>query len=135
MSLTSIQWKIATAFGVSAALILGFLLLTARMDIRSLNKTVENRDKQISVLKEDLAQARTNVATLEGAIVDQRARLEARAAADARQLADTTTRLGVAQRDAATARATAGRLAAPAVGSTLEDRVRDVDARILETLK
>ena len=135
MALTSIHWKILTAFGAAGALILAFLLVTARAEIRHLEKIVANRDARIEVLTSDLAQANTNVAQFKTAIADARAKMEARAAADAAKLADTTVRLNAAQQTSRTASARAAQLAAPARGDTLESRVRDVDARILETLK
>lgn len=130
-----LPWKIFTGIAAAASLVLAFFLLLAHAETRSLTKTVANRDATIKTLNADVAREQQNAATLTSTLKQVRADLEAKAAADAAKLAETTAALKTAQANTVAARASAARLAAPAKGDTLDARVRDVDARLLETLK
>jgi hypothetical protein len=139
-----LKWKILTGAGVAATVIMGIALLIAYSDNAHLQKVARNQDILINGnpdtgtpgYVQKLAQAETNTQQLKSAIDAQRVAFEAKAAKDAAVLADTTRLLSAAQAETRDARAAAAKLlASPAHGDTLDARVRDVDARILETLK
>jgi len=138
--LGSLGFKIAGVAGVAGTLILGFLLITTRIDLgqvkrqnRALDDRINNRDTGLVV---QLAQSDTNVATLRIALARTRAELDAKAATDAARLAETSNRLAAAERDRERARRSSGSiLATKPTGDTLEAQIRDIDARVLESLK
>lgn len=127
--LLGIKWKIGTfGFGI-AAIALGVACFM-------LSGQVDDLTKQLGIVRIDLAQARANSATLEAALSDQNADLE-RFAADSKQRLDAANRaLAEAQKRSKVAQQRVTLLLdRPIKGSTLEERVLEVDARVLESLK
>jgi hypothetical protein len=120
----SLGFRIAGAAGILGTLLLGLLLIAAKGEIRHLTKVNQG-------LEERLAVCVGNTAVLENAIARQNAAMAVRAAADARKLADSTARLAAVQ----AAQRRSSKLDAAPKGDTLDARVRDVDARLLETLQ
>lgn len=119
-----------------ALLATGGALLVAKIENRQLVKANTSLDTKVTGLQRDVAQAETNTEQLKTAITDQKRQWEAKAAQDAAVLAETKRRLVEAQTASRVARSEAAKiLATPPQGDTLDARVRDVDARILETLK
>lgn len=124
-----LKWKIFTGLGAAGTLVAGFFWLTASIENRSLTKTITNRDATIERLNRDYA-------TLNAEHQRQIDDLRKKADADAAKLADTQARLAAVQSSGSQARSASDHIMkAPPQGSTLEQRVLDVDARILETLK
>lgn len=122
-------WKIVT--GVTGALLLAatVMLWSARSEN---GRLTEQRDS----LTVQLAQEKTNGLQLTVAIAEQRRQFEAKAVEDARVLADTQSKLTAAQATTASARAAAAKILKGAPkGTTLEERITDIDARLLESLK
>lgn len=127
--LTAIKWQIATGVGAAISIGLSLALLMAKIEIRHLTK-VNNG------LTVDLTHSKANVATLESAIATQNAALEqmGRDAAAAVALSEARVEAANVARKQAEHRA-AALLADKPRGRTLEERVLDVDARIMEALK
>lgn len=128
-------------YGAAAGLvIMAVLYAYALLDNRHLNRVNSQLDARITDpvtgYERRVAQANTNVENLKVAIERQTAEWKTQSAAAAATLAETQRRLDNAQ--AATKKAEARSavlLSRPPVGDTLEARIKDVDARILESLK
>ncbi len=123
------KWKIGTvAFGI-ATIALGATCFIYRAENASLRA-------EITTIRIDLATAKNNEAVLGAAIEDQNRELELFSAESKRKLALANAKLADAQKARRTAE---GRvmilLGKPIPGSTLEERVRAVDAQVLETLR
>lgn len=127
--LTALKWQIAAGAGAAISIGLSVALLTAKIEIRHLTKVNDG-------LTVDLTQSKANVATLESAIATQNAALEqmGRDAAAAVALSEARVEAANVARKQAERRA-AALLADKPRGETLEERVLDVDARIMEALK
>jgi hypothetical protein len=140
MGLTeTLKWKISAIAGCALMLAAGVALLLGYAENRHLQKVTRNQDALINApgtgYVARLAQSETNTVQLKTAIETQRKQFEAKAAADAAVLSETARRLAAAQ--VLTRRAQAGAakiLATPPQGDTLDARIRDVDARLLETM-
>lgn len=124
--LLSKMWPMIGIAGIAASLYLGFSLLVAKVDIRSLNKTVAQRDKQITQLTQDLSQCRTNQASLKTALDDQNSRLRTLSEESMTRLEALTRGVDVANRNSAAV--------SQRVGSWLSYRPEGVDvcARVLQ---
>lgn len=139
-SVTGWKWKLgAVAAMVSLVAVSGFLVY-AQIENSHLVKVNADLDRRINDPKSGLlvavAQCRTNTENAVGAIERQNAALVAKSKADAATLAEATRRLAIAQTESRKARLIADRLLSrKPQGSTLDAQVRDVDARLLETLK
>lgn len=119
-----LKWKIGTGLGLLASIGLAVALVAAKIENRVKQHTIDGQAAAIVRLTSDLATSRANFDGLKAAT-------DRAAAQQATRLADTERRL-------AAVRAAAPKpqiLTAPPKGDTLEARVRDVDARFLETLK
>ena len=122
-------WQIGAGAAALVALGLAGSLLVAKIENRTLTKQLDQQGKALS-------QARSNVTTLEAAVAKQNAEIERQGRLAAERLARTEAALAeaaVGRRDAE--RRSAGLLKNPPKGDTLDARIRDVDARILEALK
>ena len=137
--LTAPLWKLATIGAGVVCLVLSALLLSSTFENRSL---VQQRNALALQITDPntgfvarLAQANTNVETYKTALETQRKSFEAKAAEREAVLADTQQRLEAAQ---ATSRAMQLKLdrflATKPQGSTLDERVRDIDRRALSEL-
>jgi len=133
-------WQIGASAAAVALLVTSGFLIAAQVEnhrVAELNRALDDRISNPStgyVVK--LAQAQTNTIQVKTALERQVADLRAKAAADAARLAATEARLQAAQRETAKARRdAAAMLARPPQGDTLEQRVLDVDGRLLEQLK
>lgn len=115
-------WKLTTALGVVASLALLVALLAEKAENRHLEKLNTNRAKRIGVLEGDLA--RQNKAIKEHAAEGERRLAEAAAA-----LAQAQAQTAIAQRRATQL------LAYTPKGATTCERLLDLDAQLLETLK
>jgi len=140
MSLLGIREKLAVGGAAIALLIASFFLLQAQMENRSLTKLNNQLDARINnpatgyVVQ--LAQANTNVATLKTAVERQNVTIRTNAATADRQMAALNVALASAERRNVGLRADAARiLNTPPKGNTLEQRVLDIDKRVLETLE
>lgn len=127
--LTALKWQIAAGAGAAISIGLSVALLTAKIEIRHLTKVNDG-------LTVDLTQSKANVATLESAIATQNTALEqmGRDAAAAVALSEARVEAANVARKQAERRA-AALLADKPRGRTLEERVLDVDGRIMEALK
>lgn len=133
-------WQAGAGVAVVALLTTSGFLIAAKVEnnrVTSLNRVLDDRitnpETGYIVL---LEREQTNAQTTKRALETQVADLRAAAARDAARLAETERRLSAAQRETAQARRDAARImATPPQGDTLEQRVLDVDARLLETLK
>ena len=122
-------WQIGAGAAALVALGLAGSLLVAKIENRTLTKQLDQQGKALS-------QARSNVSALEAAVAKQNAEIERQGRLAAERLARTEAALAeaaAARRDAE--RRSAGLLKNPPKGETLDARIRDVDARILEALK
>ena len=139
-TVTGWKWK---AVGIGAGVVLAiaaFFLFQAQMENRSLTKLNNQLDARINNpatgYVAQLAQANTNVATLKTAVERQNVTIRTNAATADRKLAALNVALAGAERRNVGLRADAARiLATPPKGNTLEQRVLDIDKRVLETLE
>lgn len=135
-----LKWKLIAGAASVSLLGVGFLLAVAQMDNRHLSKINDGLDARINDkntgLVVQLAQAATNAATLKVSTERQTTELKARAAEDRTRLEAATAALAIAQRKTRVAEARAAiLLSQPPRGDTLDARILDVDARLLEMLK
>ena len=138
--LGGIKWKIGAVVGGIGMVGCAVALLFAHIENRHLTKVNDNLDRQINAPKVGyvarLADAEHNTALLKGEIVKVNGKLKQQADESARKLAETTAIVARVQRENVTLKQQAARLlATPPKGDTLEARMRDVDARVLEGLK
>jgi len=130
-------WKIAT--GVAAALALSMMALLmssyfTNRDLTAQRDVLANRinDPNTGYVAQ-LAQARTNVAQLEKAVAQQNEAYDRLSTQSLNRLAESRRQLAEAQAQTRVMeRKLAGFLATKPQGATLEDRVRDIDARALQ---
>ena len=134
--LLGIKWKIgAIGFGLSS-IVLGVACFFLKVENSHLLSKNEELASQITVLKIDLDQSRKNTATLEAAVADQNATIEALAKESAERLAAAQIRLAEATKARRKAESRADALLNSALtGSTLELRVLEVDSKVLENLQ
>lgn len=125
----TIPWKIGTiAFGVLSLGLVGKVVI---------------QNHQISGLRDDLVVAQANLVTakdnekrLEGAISDQNAAIKRHMDESERRIALSEAALAEAKKQTRDAQMRAGvLLKTPIKGDNLEQRVLDVDAKVLEGLK
>ena len=133
-------WQIGGAAAALSLIVVSGFLIAASVENRRI--TEENRvlDDRITnattgyVVR--LAQAETNVVTVRTALEKQVADLRATAEAAEARLRQTEVALADAQRETREARRAANEILRDRPqGETLEDRVLDIDQRILESLK
>lgn len=139
-SVTGWKWK-AGAIAATASLIAvsGFLVY-AQIENSHLAKVNAALDARINDPKTGLlvavAQCRSNTETAIGAVEQQNRILTEQSTRDTAALAEATRQLAIAQAESKKARAqVAVLLSRKPQGATLDAQVRDVDARLLETLK
>lgn len=135
--LTGQLWKIATGAAGVVALVLTVMLATSYMQNRDLTKQRGVLSAQIndpvSGYVAQLAQARTNVATLTVEVERQSAAYDKLSAESQARLAASQAALTAAQaKTKVMERKLAGFLATGPKGATLEDRVRDIDERAMK---
>lgn len=133
-------WKITTAGVGLVCLILTALLMTSAFENRSLTKQrteLSNRiNDPVTGYVVRLAQAQTNVETLKVALNTQRQSFETESAKQNAALAASEQRYAKARSETAAMQVRLNRfLATKPQGSTLEDRVRDIDARMMELIE
>lgn len=139
-SITGWKWKLGAVAATASLIAVSGLLAYAQIrnyHLVAVNAELDSRiNDPATGLLVTVAQCRTNAATAIGAVEQQNAALETQAAESKRALASTTAQLATAQRATRAAEnSVAVLLSRPPAGDTLEDRIRDVDARLLETLK
>lgn len=139
-TVTGWKWKAAGIGAVVILAVASFFLFQAQMQNRSLTKLNTQLDARINNpatgYVAQLAQANTNVATLKTAVERQNVTIRTNAATADRKLAALNVALAGAERRNVGLRADAARiLATPPKGNTLEQRVLDIDKRVLETLE
>lgn len=137
--LTGPIWKIATIGAGVVSLVLVALLMSSYFERQDLLKQRAALELRINDPKTgyvaQLAQATTNVATLKVAVERQTKQLKDFEAASNAQLKATEAQLKVAQEQTRVSQLKLNRfLATKPQGATLEDRVRDIDARALAEL-
>lgn len=140
MSLTATPWKIATV--ASGAVILGLVgaMVVVKLDNRQITKLNEQLDTRINDPSTGyvarLAQANTNVETLKVQLAEQNEAFLKKSNADAARLKETEAKLAAALAERAKIQRQVDQfLAIKPRGNTLEERVIDVDTRLLEILK
>ncbi len=135
-----LPWKIATGVaGLSTIVAAGFLL-SAQIENRHLRKIGSELEQRINApgtgYVSQVAQATTNVAQLKTAIAHQRVLFETAAKADRDRLARLEADIRQVRIANNKLRADSAAIAkTPPHGDTLEARVLDIDARVLETLE
>lgn len=138
MSLLSGQiWKIATGGAAVLAIILSSLLLSSYFENRDLMDQRNALSQQINDPQTgyvaQLAQSRTNVAQLKNQIEKQNEAYTQLSETSAARLAEAERRLAAAQRASAVMQKQLdGFLATAPKGTTLEDRIRDIDERAMK---
>ena len=138
--LSKFAWQIGASAAVVALLTVSGFLVAAQVEnhrVTELNNVLDARiSDPVTGYVVRLAQAQTNAITVTTALERQVADLKAAAAAADARLRETEANLATAQRESREARRQAAQILNPAPrGDTLEDRVLDVDARILDSLK
>lgn len=128
-------FKLLGVAGIIGSVVLAVMLLGAKIEIRSLNKTVQQRDDQIVVLNRNLAQARTNVAMLETGITQQNIKIRNLEEDGKRRLAEASKQVAAAKAETVKASRRADEmLRYKPKGDSAGERMLDVDRRFLETL-
>lgn len=135
--LTGKLWKIATGGAALIALGLTILLMTTYIENKDLTKQRNELARQINDPKTgyiaQLAQSRTNVETLKEEVRYQNQELDRLSKESRERLAATERRLRAAQQETRQMeKQLAGFLATGPQGTTLEDRIRDIDERALQ---
>lgn len=133
-------WQIGAGVAAAALLTVTGFYIAAQVENRRVTELNTILDARISdpvtgyVVK--LAQAETNVITVRTGLERQVAALRAAADAAEAKLHETEAALVIAQRESREAQRVAAEIMATRPqGETLEERILDVDARILESLK
>ena len=128
-------WKLATGTAAIASIILGFLLAQTYMENRHLVHQIEVAATKASELQANLAQSRTNGATLQVSLDRQNLALKTQKFEAEQRLQEVEAALEATRREN---RQQAERLrkilATPPKGATVEDRYNDIDRRLLESL-
>lgn len=136
IGLLGLNWKIGAILGGLGTIILGVACFFLRVENGQLKLKIESLNKEITVVRIDLEQARANSATLQSAVNDQNATITAISKESQARLAEANAKLAVAQKARRSAEARAAvLLGTKFTGSTLEQRVLEVDSKVLETLK
>ena len=140
LDLISTPWKIATGAAVAATLGLAVTLAVVKIDNHQLANLNEKLDARINDPSTGyvarLAQANTNVETLKVQLAEQNEAFQKKSDADAAKLRDTEAKLAVALAERAKIQKQVDAfLAIKPRGNNLEERVIDVDSRLLEMLK
>lgn len=138
--LSKFAWQIGASVAVVALLTVSGFLVAAQVEnhrVTELNNVLDARiSDPVTGYVVRLAQAQTNAITVTTALERQVADLKDAAAVAEARLNQTEANLAAAQRESREARRqSAAIMATRPQGDTLEDRVLDVDARILETLE
>jgi hypothetical protein len=138
--LSKFAWQIGAVSAGALLLAASGFLIAAQLDnnrIAELNRTLDDRiSNPVTGYVVKLAQAQTNVETVKQGLQRQVDGLKTKADADRKILAATEKKLAAAQIETAKARKlSAALLAEKPKGDTLEERVLDVDAKVLEMLK
>ncbi|MGN6819308.1 MAG: hypothetical protein ACTHJR_11630 [Sphingomonas sp.] len=129
-------WKIATGAAGVIALVLGFMLISTTIE----NHQLSNRNKDLMTQIEDpntgyvakLAQAHTNVATLQNQLKESLASYQKLEKESNAKLADTEIKLKAAQDQTEQMKGQLRRfLATKPQGSTLEAQINDIDRRAM----
>lgn len=133
-------WRIGAVGAAVGLLLVSGLLISASVENRRISAVNRALDDRISNPRTGyvvrLAQSETNAKTLQTGLERQVTALRVKAEADAAKLAETERLLALAQADSRVARRRAADLTARApVGETLEQRVLDVDGKVLESLR
>lgn len=138
--LASKAFKIIGVASTIGVIVTGFMLVTTKIELHIVrsdrNALYKRINDPVNGLVVQLAQSETNTATLKLAAERTIAVLREKAASDALTLADTQSKLAAAQQTSVRAREqSAIILSSKPKGDTLDAQIRDVDARLLETLK
>lgn len=139
-SILGLKWKIGAIAGAVALVVASIALFSAQIENRHLLKQNAQLDARINDRSTgyiaQLAQATTNVEQLKVAIDTQNLKLRTQAAESSRKLSALTAEIADIKRDNLKLKAhAAALLATKPQGSTLEQRIRDIDRRNLETLQ
>lgn len=139
-AVTGLRWKIAAGAAALVIAAAGIWLLSLQIENRHLGKLNTNLEARINApgigYAAKLAQAETNAATLSGTIDTVNAKLRQQEADAAKTVGELTVQIATINRANATLRANSAHIiTGKPEGVTLEARVKDVDARVLETLK
>lgn len=135
--LTGKLWKFGAIGGALVSLVLGGLLIAAKIEIgvleddkKELSDSINN---PVTGYAARLQQSNANVAVLKAAVVDQNQKLEALAVQSARDLERTRREIALVKRENRELQGTVDDfLAQPVAGDTLGDRIMDVDRRAIE---
>jgi len=142
MSILNAPWKLATIGAGVVAALLGFFLISAHLENKSLNtqkaELVDRIENPQTGYVARLAQANANVIELRTAIERQNVVIRQREG-EAREAQANLESLRAQLREAQARSADLNRrlqrfLATKPQGATLEDRVNDIDRRVLEDL-
>lgn len=128
MFLVPNPWK----FGAIGAGVLSILLVAK---VVLLNHEVKNLEGKLSECQTELTTARNNATTLEAALAEQNASIDALIERQKRVMLRAAKELAAAQARTKAAERRAVSLSAPIKGSTLEQRVLEVDARVMESIR
>lgn len=136
----SFAWQIGAITAATALVVTSGFLIAAQVEnnrIVALNQELDNRISNPKTgLVVSLAQAQTNAETVKVALTRQVDDLKIKAENDRKALAATTRLLAAAQVESSRARRqSADLMRADPKGATLEARVLDVDAKVLEMLQ
>lgn len=139
-SILGLKWKIGAIAAALALAAAAFFLFQAQMENRHLVTENTRLDARIndrtSGYVVQLAQATTNVKTLEAALNTQNERLREQATTSGQRLAELSATVTRIQRENQKLRTDATSLMATRPqGDTLEQRILDIDRRNLETLE
>lgn len=131
-----IKWKIgAIGFGLSS-IVLGVACGFLKVENNNLSSKNDELSGQITVLKIDLDQSRKNTTTLKKSLADQNDAVEQLGTESAKRMTTATDKLAeAAKMRFRVQRQADGLLHFTLNGSTLEQRVLEVDAKVLENLK
>lgn len=129
IDILGIKWKIGTvAFGALSAVLLFKVII--------LNHDVSKLEGQLTTAQTALVTARNNAATLEAALDDQSKDILAWHADSQRRIAAAETALAEAQKRTRAAEQRVAVIQSRQIkGSTLQERVLDVDAMVLESVQ
>lgn len=133
-------WKVGAGFAVLATIVLGFYLVKAQLDNRSLTKDKTALTKSINdpvtgyIAR--LNTATNNVIILKAAVDKQNSEFTKQSKAAQAEMTRLRAELKIAQAEKAVLQRRVEQiLAKPIDGKTLEERVNSVDKQVLEDLK
>lgn len=121
--------------GFALAILLGVFLVSAKLDVARLNKSVRDLNDKLAASDQNLKTCKTNLDGANGSLAALSTATQAKADEDAASLAKAAAALVAAQKSASKADARIALLSKPLVGADLCTRAVEAQKRVVESVK